>query len=64
MNRGEIYSMNDNGGRRYIIDRRRCTKFNYFPERRALRFRRSDFDRRQKPAQNSKKGIERRAAFR
>jgi hypothetical protein len=61
---GEIKTMKDNGGRRFIIDRRRCTSFDYFPERRTLRFRRSDFDRRKGRAENSGNGIERRAVFR
>ena len=56
--------MKDNGGRRFIIDRRKCTDFDYFPERRTLRFRRSDFDRRKALAENSRSGIERRAKFR
>jgi hypothetical protein len=56
--------MNDNGGRRSIIDRRKCTNFDHFPERRTLRFRRSDLDRRKGWAENSRVGIERRAIFR
>jgi hypothetical protein len=36
--------MKDNGGRRLIIDRRKCTNFDHFPERRTLRFRRGDLD--------------------
>ena len=47
-----------------MIDRRRCTNFDHFPERRALRFRRSDLDRRHKRAENSRNGLERRAGFR
>ena len=54
--------MKDNGGRRSIIDRRKGTNFDYFPERRTLRFRRSDLDRRQGRAKNSGIEIERRAA--
>ena len=56
--------MKDNGGRRFIIDRRKCTNFDHFPERRTLRFRRSDFDRRKASAENSRIEIERRARFR
>ena len=52
--------MKDNGGRRLKIDRRKCTNFDHFPERRALRFRRSDFDRRKPSPGNSWMGIERR----
>ena len=55
--------MKDNGGRRLIIDRRRCTDFSYFPERRTLRFRRSDLDRRQRGATNGGNAIERRTGF-
>ena len=53
--------MKDNGGRRLMIDRRKCTDFDYFPERRALRFRRSELDRRKEWAENSRITIERRA---
>jgi hypothetical protein len=56
--------MKDNGGRRLIIDRRKCTNFDHFPERRTLRFRRGDLDRRKGWAENSRIGIERRAKFR
>jgi len=49
--------MKDNGGRRVIIDRRRCTDFDHFPERRTLLFWRSDQDRRQKRTENSRNGI-------
>ena len=59
----ETVIVNDNGGRRFLVDRRRCTKFNYFPERRTLRFRRSDLDRRKGRADNRKNEIERRAVF-
>jgi hypothetical protein len=37
----------DHGGRRHPADRRRYTPKNYFPERRATRYRRSGWDRRQ-----------------
>jgi hypothetical protein len=60
----ETNKMKDNGGRRLIIDRRKCTNFDHFPERRTLRFRRSDFDRRKASAENSRIAIERRASFR
>jgi hypothetical protein len=56
--------MKDNGGRRLIIDRRKCTTFDHFPERRTLRFRRSDLDRRKGWAENNRIRIERRAIFR
>jgi hypothetical protein len=55
--------MKDNGGRRLIIDRRKCTNLDHFPERRTLRFRRSDLDRRKDWAQNSRITIERRAVL-
>jgi hypothetical protein len=56
--------MKDNGGRRLTIDRRKSTNFDHFPERRALRFRRSDLDRRKEWAENSRIRVERRAIFR
>ena len=59
----DFKKMKDNGGRRVIIDRRRCTDFDHFPERRTLRFRRSDLDRRHKRAENSRNGLERRVVF-
>jgi len=55
--------MKDNGGRRSVSDRRKCTDFDHFPERRALRFRRSDLDRRKGWAENSRIKIERRANY-
>ncbi len=39
-------TLNDNGGRRSVIDRRRSSGANHFPERRSYRFRRSESDRR------------------
>jgi hypothetical protein len=60
----EIKKMKDNGGRRLIIDRRKCTNFDHFPERRTLRFRRSELDRRKGWTENNWIGIERRARFR
>jgi len=45
--------MKDNGGRRLKTDRRKYTNFDHFPERRTLRFRRSDLDRRKGWAENS-----------
>ena len=60
----KINTMKDNAGRRFVIDRRRYTNLDYFPERRTLRFRRSDLDRRQKQAGNIRYGIERRTGFR
>lgn len=59
----DLKAIKDNGGRRATIDRQRCTDFNHFPERRTLRFRRSDFDRRQKRAEDSRNGIDRREVF-
>jgi hypothetical protein len=59
----EIKKMKDNGGRRLLIDRRKSTEFDHFPERRALRFRRSDVDRRKTPAGTNSMGIERRVNF-
>jgi hypothetical protein len=56
--------MKDNGGRRLTIDRRKSSNFDHFPERRALRFRRSDSDRRKGGAENSRIKAERRAVFR
>ena len=55
--------MKDNGGRRFITDRRKSSSFGYFPERRTLRFRRSDLDRRQAQAKNNGNRIERRGVF-
>jgi hypothetical protein len=50
----------DHGGRRRLPDRRRFTHLPHFPERRALRFRRSDVDRRQNLQSKSPTGHERR----
>jgi len=50
----------DRGGRRRLPDRRRFTHLPHFPERRSLRFRRSDFDRRQRLDGTSPTGFERR----
>jgi hypothetical protein len=67
-NQGKIWmedkEMKDNGGRRLMIDRRKCTNPDHFPERRSLRFRRSDLDRRKEWAGNSRITIERRAILR
>ena len=41
-----FYTLNDNGGRRLVTDRRRGAGANHFPERRSYRFRRSESDRR------------------
>jgi len=38
--------MKDKGGRRFLADRRQFTHTQHFPERRAIRFRRSGMDRR------------------
>ena len=56
--------MKDNGGRRLITDRRKCTNLDHFPERRTLRFRRSDLDRRKEWGENRWVRIERRALLR
>jgi hypothetical protein len=56
--------MKDNGGRRFTIDRRKCTNFDHFPERRVLRFRRSDLDRRKEWLENSRVKLERRGVLR
>jgi hypothetical protein len=50
----------DNGGRRRLADRRQFTHLPHFPERRSLRFRRSDVDRRQNLHGTSPTGFERR----
>jgi hypothetical protein len=50
----------DHGGRRRLPDRRRFTHLAHFPERRSLRFRRGDFDRRQRLRGTSPTGFERR----
>jgi hypothetical protein len=55
--------MKDNGGRRFITDRRKSSSLGYFPERRTLRFRRGDLDRRQAQAKNNANWIERRGVF-
>jgi len=41
-----LNTLNDNGGRRSVIDRRRSSGANHFPERRSYRFRRDESDRR------------------
>jgi hypothetical protein len=50
----------DHGGRRRLPDRRRFTHLPHFPERRSLRFRRSDFERRKRLHGTSPTGFERR----
>jgi len=57
-------TLNDNGGRRSVTDRRGSSGANYFPESRSYRFRRNASDRR--TPQNFRviiKGTERREAF-
>ncbi len=57
-------SLNDNGGRRSVTDRRGSSGANYFPERRSYRFRRDESDRRNpRNFRVIKKGTERREAF-
>ena len=57
-------TLNDNGGRRSVIDRRGSSGSDHFPEKRSYRFRRSSSDRRN--PRNFRviiKGTERREAF-
>ena len=57
-------TLNDNGGRRLVTDRRGSSGANYFPESRSYRFRRNASDRR--TPRNFRviiKGTERREAF-
>lgn len=54
--------MKDNGGRRRVVDRRRYSSSDHFPERRAVRFRRSDRDRR-RSGTALKIGVEKRRDF-
>ena len=57
-------TLNDNGGRRSLTDRRVSSGANYFPESRSYRFRRSASDRRN--PRNFRvilKGTERRETF-
>ncbi len=55
--------LNDNGGRRSVIDRRRSSGANHFPERRSYRFRRDESDRRNpRILEVIRKGAERRQA--
>ena len=56
-------TLNDNGGRRSVVDRRRSSGANHFPERRSYRFRRSESDRRNpRIFEVIRKGAERREA--
>ena len=58
-------TLNDNGGRRSVIDRRRSSGANHFPEKRSYRFRRSEAKRRNPRIFGViRKGTERREAFR
>ena len=58
-------TLNDHGGRRSVIDRRRSSSANHFPERRSYRFRRSESDRRiHRIFEVIRKGAERREASR
>ena len=53
----------DRGGRRRLADRRQCSPSDHFPERRNLRHRRSDNDRRRPQNQTIRKKLERRKMF-
>jgi len=53
----------DRGGRRRLADRRQCSSSDHFPERRNLRLRRSDNDRRRLQNQKVRKKLERRQIF-
>jgi hypothetical protein len=58
-----LNTLNDHGGRRSVIDRRRSSGANHFPERRSYRFRRSESDRRNhRVFEVIRKGAERRQA--
>ena len=58
-------TLNDNGGRRSVPDRRRSSGANHFPERRSYRFRRSESDRRNPRIFGViRKGTERREPYR
>lgn len=54
----------DNGGRRRLAERRRYTRSDFFPERRATRFRRCGYDRRRYPDDIHAVVREKRNAFR
>ena len=53
----------DRGGRRRLADRRQFSSSDHFPERRNLRHRRSDNDRRRLQNQKVRKKLERRQIF-
>ena len=53
----------DRGGRRRLADRRQFSSSDHFPERRNLRLRRSDIDRRKLQNQTARKKLERRKIF-
>lgn len=53
----------DRGGRRRLADRRQFSSSDHFPERRNLRHRRSDIDRRTLQNLKMRKKIERRRIF-
>jgi hypothetical protein len=53
----------DRGGRRRLADRRQFSSSDHFPERRNLRHRRSDNDRRRLQNQKVRKKLERRQVF-
>jgi hypothetical protein len=53
----------DRGGRRRLADRRQFSSSEHFPERRNLRYRRSDNDRRKLQNQKIRKKLERRRVF-
>lgn len=62
MTSNTVSAIRDNGGRRLGIERRKYRYIMYIPERRSFRDRRSGSDRR-KESDDSRGGIERRAAF-
>ncbi len=53
----------DRGGRRLLADRRQFSSSEHFPERRNMRYRRSDNDRRKLQNQKIRKKLERRRVF-
>jgi hypothetical protein len=59
----DMHSIKDRGGRRLLPDRRKSSSFNYFPERRFQRYRRSGLDQRSLQSFKVRKKMERRKAF-
>jgi hypothetical protein len=60
---GDTDNSLDRGGRRRLADRRQFSSSDHFPERRNLRHRRSDNDRRNLQNQKVRKKLERRQMF-